>query len=49
LSGPRRYEYDDEAENGGWVYTRDGSHSKTLLDALQEELKEIYDVELDLE
>jgi frataxin len=48
LSGPRRYEYDDEVEEGGWVYTRDDSHSKTLVQTLQEELQEIYNVELDL-
>ena len=44
ISGPRRYEYEDDE----WVFTRDDSHSMTLTQALQEELKEIYDVELDL-
>ena len=44
ISGPRRYEYEDDE----WVYTRDDSHSMTLTQALQEEIKEIYDVDLDI-
>lgn len=44
VSGPRRYEYED----GEWVYTRDDSHSMTLSQALQEEIKQIYGVEIDL-
>ena len=43
ISGPRRYEYED----GDWVYTRDDSHSSTLLDALTEEVQQIYQIELD--
>lgn len=43
ISGPRRYQYED----GEWVFTRDDSHSMTLLQALQEELEEIYQVKLD--
>lgn len=42
ISGPRRYEHDD----GEWVFTRDESHSMTLFQALQEELGQIYGVEL---
>jgi frataxin len=45
ISGPRRYEY----EEGEWVYTRDDSHSMTLTQALQEEIQQIYDVEIDLQ
>lgn len=44
ISGPRRYEYED----GEWVFTRDEAHSMTLGHALQEELRAIYEVELDL-
>jgi frataxin len=44
VSGPRRYEYED----GEWVFTRDDSHSMTLAQALQEELQEIYQVDLNL-
>jgi frataxin len=44
ISGPRRYEYED----GEWVFTRDASHSMTLTQALQLELQEIYQVDLDL-
>jgi frataxin len=44
ISGPRRYEYED----GEWVFTRDDSHSLTLAQALQEEMKEIYQVDLDI-
>jgi frataxin len=45
LSGPRRYEYQD----GEWVYTRaDESHSMTLAQTLQEEIKQIYQVEIEV-
>ena len=44
ISGPRRYEY----EHGEWVYTRDDAHSMTLTQALQEEIRQIYDVDVDL-
>lgn len=44
LSGPRRYEY----ENGEWVFTRDESHSITLAQTLKEEIKQIYQVEIEL-
>ena len=44
ISGPRRYEYED----GEWVFTRDDSHSMTLTQALQEELRETYQVDIDL-
>ena len=43
ISGPRRYEY----ENGEWVFTRDESHSMTLNETLKEEVREIYQVELE--
>jgi len=43
ISGPRRYEY----ENGEWVFTRDESHSMTLHETLKEEVREIYQVELE--
>jgi frataxin len=45
ISGPRRYEYD---ENDEWVYTRDESHSATLFQTLQEEVHHIYQVEIKL-
>jgi frataxin len=44
ISGPRRYEYEDDE----WVFTRDDSHSMTLEKALKEELEQIYDVHVDL-
>ena len=44
ISGPRRYEYVD----GEWVFTRDESHSMTLAQALQDEIRQIYEVDLDL-
>ena len=45
ISGPRRYEQED----GEWVFTRDESHSMTLSQALQEEIGQIYGVELRLD
>lgn len=45
ISGPRRYEYED----GAWVFTRDESHSMTLIQALQEEIGQLYGVELPLD
>jgi frataxin len=45
ISGPRRYEYDESDE---WVYTRDESHSATLFQTLQEEVRHIYQVEIKL-
>jgi frataxin len=43
ISGPRRYEYED----GDWVYTRDDSHSSTLLAAITEEVNQVYQIELE--
>ena len=45
ISGPRRYEY----ENGDWVFTRDESHSTTLRQSLKEEIKLIYEIDVDFE
>jgi frataxin len=47
ISGPRRYEYDDETNE--WVFTRDDSHSMTLKQAIAEEIKQIYGIDLDLD
>lgn len=47
ISGPRRYEYED----GQWVFTRSmdsGEAPITLADTLAEEIRELYDVDLDL-
>jgi frataxin len=44
ISGPRRYEYQD----GDWVFTRDESHSITLAQTLKEEIKQIYQVEIEV-
>ena len=44
ISGPRRYEFQD----GEWVFTRDESHSMTLTQALQDEIRQIYKIELDV-
>jgi frataxin len=46
LSGPRRYEYDDDVNE--WVFTRDDSHSMTLKQAMKDEFEKIYGVKLDL-
>lgn len=49
LSGPRRYEY----ENDQWVYTRsdgiDGSSVISLGQTLKDEIRQLYQLELDLE
>jgi len=52
ISGPRRYEYDENTCE--WMYTRDNSTNggdgdgMTLTNAIKEELKQIYNIELDL-
>ena len=52
ISGPRRYEYD--SVNEVWVYTRrleneeSGIESSTLGGIITKEIKELYDVDLDL-
>ena len=43
LSGPRRYEY----EGTEWVYTRDNSHSINLIQTLQEEIQQIYQIDME--
>jgi len=46
VSGPRRYEYED----GQWVFTRSSEEAPlTLGDALVEEIRELYDVDLELD
>ena len=51
ISGPRRYEYED----GHWVYTRSmdsggsGEESSTLGAALAREIKELYNVDLQID
>lgn len=48
LSGPRRYEYED----GQWVFTRSMDSEEapvTLGDSLVEEIRELYDVDLDID
>jgi len=45
ISGPRRYEYNDSSEK--WVFTKDPSIS--LGQSLAEELKELYDLDIDLD
>lgn len=49
ISGPRRYEY----ENGQWVFTRSmdsggEDEPSTLVDALAEEIRELYNVDLEI-
>jgi frataxin len=44
LSGPRRYEYSDD---GDWVFTRSDT-TITLGDTLKDEIKELYQLDLDL-
>jgi len=51
ISGPRRYEYKKEEEDGDdgeWIFTRDDSDSMTLETTLKEEILQIYNVHLDL-
>ena len=45
LSGPRRYEY----ENEKWVFTRSDGGSDTLGQKLKDEIQQIYQVELELD
>jgi frataxin len=45
ISGPRRYEY----QNGKWVYTRSGEDPSTLGAALAQEIKELYNVDIEIE
>jgi frataxin len=50
LSGPRRYEYSDQ--RGKWVYTRsveDEDHVESLGEALSTEVKELYQLDLELD
>ena len=55
ISGPRRYEYDEDTSE--WVYTRDSGgggedgekSTMTLTNAIKEELKQIYGIELELQ
>lgn len=45
ISGPRRYEYDEESEE--WVFTKDDSIS--LNGTLKEEFQQLFEIELDLD
>jgi frataxin len=55
ISGPRRYEYDENISE--WMYTRannndndtttGGSDSETLTNAIKDEIRQIYGIELD--
>lgn len=48
ISGPRRYEYED----GLWVHTRSvdgGGEHTTLATALAEEVKQMYDMDLEVD
>jgi frataxin len=56
ISGPRRYEYDENISE--WMYTRannndndtttGGGDSETLTNAIKDEIRQIYGIELDL-
>lgn len=45
ISGPRRYEYNEETKK--WVFSRDGE--TTLGETLKEEFQQMFDLELDVD